>query len=112
MADISVVFDKLKGFETADELAEFFRGYGVKARPGRARACAISKFVVEETGVMRVCSDANSVCTYEANDLGNSPIVTTLLCTEAMAEFIRKYDRGCYPSLIEEGFEINCTKLS
>lgn len=105
MADISVVFDKLQGFETADDLAEFFKGYGVKAQPGRARACAISKFVAEETGIMCVSSDANSICVYDVDGLGIATKVTTLLCTEAMSDFIHNYDRCCYPSLIEDGFE-------
>lgn len=101
MADISVVADKLQGFESADDLAEFFRGYGIIAQPMNARACAITKFVEVETGEKNVITTTTAVIIEDED----GEEIYSLRNTEAMAAFIKAYDTGTYPDLIEAGFE-------
>lgn len=103
MADTSVVFDKLNGFETDDDLADFFRGYGIKAQPSNARSCAISQFVRMETG-LPVSTSVSSVTVW--TDLDESDLAYYGQLTSAMESFIKKYDQGAYPDLVEEGYEV------
>lgn len=102
MADFSVVMDKLQSFETADDIAEFFRGYGIKAHPMVARACAISQFVMEETGEERVSTTHTNVVVFQGYDGG--PITGDN--TAAMADFITKYDKGVYEDLINKNLYV------
>lgn len=102
MADLSVVMDKLHGFESSEDLAEFFRGYGIKARPKNSRACAISQFVLEETGLFNILTDSRSVTHYR--DERSTEICNKIPHTDAMAEFIGLYDTGCYPDLVEKNY--------
>lgn len=102
MADLSVVMDKLHGFETADDLAEFFRGYGIKAIPMSSSSCAVSKFVVEETGLFNILTDSISVTHYR--DFVLEEICNKIPHTDVIKEFVGLYDRGCYPDLVKEGY--------
>lgn len=95
MAEFSVVMEKLQSFETADDLAEFFRGYGIKARFG-SRVCAISEFVRIETGMVEVKTSHVSVNTEDEFTEYRA------VHTKAMAEFIHKYDSCDYPDLVVE----------
>lgn len=104
MADFDVVVDKLKNFETADDMAEFFRGYGIVAEPRNARSCAISKFVTEETGLTGVTTSMSSVTVYADEEETRADKYSQH--TYAMAEFVDKYDKGYYPDLVEKGYEI------
>lgn len=109
MADFGVVVDKLQSFETADDLADFFRGYGIVAQPQNARACAISKFVTEETGLDGVTTSMSSLTVYK--DEEETMISEHVIHTNAMEEFVEKYDKGYYPELIEKGYEIEFNSL-
>lgn len=102
MVDISVVHEKLSGFETADELAEFFRNYGIVAQPRNARACAITKFVEIETGERNVITSTNAL--RLENEDGEQ--LCSFPHTSAMADFVEMYDKGCFSDLVEEGYEI------
>lgn len=103
MADLSVVMDKLHGFETADDLAEFFRGYGIKAKPRNSMSCAISQFVKEETGLSDVETGMKSVTIYKNH---SGEIVDCIVNTIAMRDFVDSYDRGGYSDLVEEGCKV------
>ena len=105
MADLNVVVDKLQSFETADDLADFFRGYGIVAQPRNARACAISKFVVEETGLSGVTTNMSSICIYK--DEEETQMVNQVPHTDAMEDFVDRYDKGYYPELVEQGYEVD-----
>jgi hypothetical protein len=104
MADFGVVVDKLQSFETADDLADFFRGYGIIAQPRNSRACAISKFVTEETGLEGVATSMGSLTVYE--DEEETIQTEHVTHTDAMRDFVDRYDKGYYPDLIEAGYEI------
>jgi hypothetical protein len=96
MADFDVVMEKLHSFETADDLAGFFEGYGIKAVPKAASHCAISKFITEETGLYGVTT-STSVRLFEKG----KEIIDPICHTRAMVEFVLKFDVGYYPNLID-----------
>lgn len=114
MADLNVVMDKLHGFETADDLAEFFRGYGILARPSCATECAISKFIIEEADILQqdITTTQDSVAVFIPMESEGLTIRSTRFTkvdfpnTDAMAEFVERYDAGYYPLLVEKGYEV------
>lgn len=108
--DLNVVIDKLHSFETAADLAEFFRGYGIVAQPRDASACAITKFVMEETGLPFVRTNSFAIRFYDAEeDYDGLELLKEFQHTKAMVQFVDNYDRGHYPDLIKPGYEINST---
>ncbi len=104
MADVSVVMEKLRSFETPNDLAEFFQGYGIKARPRNARMCPITKFVMEETRLrlQHVATYVEHLAVYNCQE---SELEEAYAHSGAMIDFIEMYDAGQFPSLIEEGYE-------
>lgn len=103
MVELSVVMEKLCNFETADSLAEYFHGCGILAQPRNARFCPIAQFVTMETGLSGVVVNANTV--RVENEDGEQLVVHPN--SDAMTDFVERYDRGHYPDLIEAGYEIN-----
>lgn len=102
MADFSVVIDKLHSFETADDLADFLRGYGIKAQPKRSRSCAITKFVMEETGLEDVLTTGLHVSVLGRDALTLDVFIETKENnTPAMTHFVYKFDTNQYPDLVE-----------
>lgn len=100
MVDISVVMDKLHSFKTVEDLAEFFRGYSIKAIPRKARECIITKFIMEETGLEKVATGHATIIIIL--DEGSIQIKNT----EVMCQFIEWYDSFGYPDLIEEEYKV------
>ena len=109
MADFDVVVDKLHGFETAEELAELFRSYGIKAIPTEARSCAISQFVEMETGILgQVVTSTRDISLMQKmydQGLEYDETIATFEHTDAMMHFVCQFDSGAYPDLIEDGYE-------
>jgi hypothetical protein len=105
MMDLSVVIQKLQGFETADTLADHFRGYGIKAQPRSARSCPIAQYVSMETGLSGIVVNTCSV--RLENDEGDQ--LNVFPNSGPMCDFVEMYDKGYYPDLIAEGFEIDET---
>lgn len=103
MADLNVVMEKLQGFETAGDLADYFRDYGIIAQPRNARTCAIAKFVQAETGIYGVV--VNTSALRIEDEEGN--ITECIPHTDAMTNFVEDYDRGYYPALVEAGYEVD-----
>jgi hypothetical protein len=103
---LGVVIDKLHSFETADEIADYFRSCGIVAEPMEGHKCAISKFIETETGeVGRIMTTISHV---ELNSVSENDIYIItderFENTPAMRRFIRKFDLGYYKDLIIEGF--------
>lgn len=107
MTDLSVVIEKLHGFETADDLADFFRSYGIVAQPRDARSCAVSRFVASETGLVPT-TNMSAITFYE--DESEEFNTLSYSHTDAIRMFVDQYDRGAYPDLIEKGYEISTEK--
>lgn len=87
-----VAMDKLYGFETADEVAEFLQDQGIKAQRASATSCAISKWVSEVTGEFVTTGPTSmsvgNLCEYQA-----------FYHTKAVSEFIVLFDNGFFPEL-------------
>ncbi len=104
MADITVIMDKLNSFETSIDLALFFQGYGIKAWPRNARLCPISKFVMAETDEeWSVSTRSHEIVIYD--DADELQVMDRYEHSSAMVDFVDLYDRGYFPSLIEEGYK-------
>src|ERR1051325_7893263 len=99
MADFEVVIDKLHGFETAEDIAEYFRHYGIKGTVANATACAITRFIEEETGEVGQYSTSPSFVTKIGNN--NIMNMASIRNTTAMVEFIHKFDLGKFPELVD-----------
>lgn len=101
MADFSVVVDKLHQFETADEIADYFRYYGIKANVQDARSCAISEFVQRETGLEgRVITSTTSLALIAEGAMVWDDATVEVEHTKAMHQFVKKFDSGAYPDLL------------
>lgn len=103
MIDFMVAHDILAGFETADEIAQFLIGQGVKAFIGSATSCAISKWMKDVTG------NDSIVTTYGSIGYRTEGTRERLSCTEiegntdAMADFVSNFDNRLYPTLVLGG---------
>lgn len=98
MADLSVVMDKLQGFENADDIAAFLQGYGIKAMPRQAQACAITMFIKEETGMTNIATGTKNVVVYDSED-SRSVNDIRITHTDAIEQFVLNYDQYKYPLL-------------
>lgn len=99
MIDFDVAHEKLASLETAGELADLFRGYGVKARMRDANNCAISHWMRDQTG-KEVFTNGASVRAVDTNY--HSVVGMERDNTRAMKDFIALYDAGHYMDLVEE----------
>jgi hypothetical protein len=108
MTDFDIVVKQLHGFETADEIAEYLQNYGITAEPMNAKTCALTKFVEAETGATgRIITTVYSI---SLNDpLSEEWMADVPICvenhTEALKDFVNKFDSNFYPSLVEDGYE-------
>lgn len=110
MADFNVIIDKLHGFETADELADYFRYCGIKAIPGDARSCAITVFVEDEMGVSgQIVTSTDCIELHEevveSYGHGYTEVRQMIRHTDAMKKFVKAFDKEEYPELIIDGYE-------
>lgn len=110
MADFDIVVEKLHSFENADDLADYFRQYGVLAKPQEARSCAISVFVGIETGETGNVITSTREITIQETILDHDGDFYqvdrgAIQHTHTMVEFVRNFDTGKYPFLVEEGYE-------
>lgn len=114
--DLDVAFDKLAGFETADDIASFLKGYGIRAIPKNRNHCAVSEWMRDITGVEDVQASGMEVMAHEhmrtETELQQMPAITynefsraafgwKRQHTNAMKEFIQRFDNGAYPDLID-----------
>src|ERR1700745_2209626 len=100
--DFNVAFEKLAQFESAEDLADFFISYQVKAVPSYSDKCAITVWMEGQTG-HSIRTNMNSV--RAVTDKPGSPLETVPgtfnSLTEAMADFVKEFDSGKYPDLID-----------
>lgn len=101
MIDIVVAHDKLRGFETADGLAEFFKGECVVGIRSCTYSCPIAQWIQTVTGQ---CVSVNP------KDTMTLPAVSTRMRLEnsnAMTYFVEAFDEGDYPELEEKGIYVD-----
>ncbi len=97
--DIQVVYDKLCSFETAGELAEYFKDLGIRGEQQDSINCPITRFVEMETGLDNVNTDTEYLTTYTP---GGREILFKEPHSDAMVNFVHYFDLGRYPDLIEK----------
>lgn len=95
MVDLQVAYDKLAQFETAEEIATFLRGYGIKAYRRKSTTCAVAMFLEQMTG-SPVSVGPSSI------GLAQKPGTIIVNNTKAIEQFIIRFDLGHYPDLIAD----------
>lgn len=98
MIDFQVAYDKLAGLETSEDIADLFKGYGVQAVKGRSDMCAISAWLMDQTG-LDIMTNYGGV--YIINVDGNTivNVIDKRENTPAMRKFVGEFDLGYYPDL-------------
>lgn len=115
MIDVQVAYDKLASFESADDIACFFKGYGVTGIPNKADTCAISKWlqdVTESPNILvtgkGIFKDAPQVQS-SYSDMGMAWDTNKAAwrgdLTKPMCDFINRFDHKMYPDLIDPDWE-------
>lgn len=109
MIDFDVAFDKLASFESAQEIADFLKGYQVKGYRFQAGRCPISRWMSHQTGlIVRTGNARVRAVHYDPDTLVVYGTVETVLKntiavkenTDAMRAFILSFDGAAYPDLI------------
>ena len=100
MLDITVAWDKLSNFETADEIAQFLMDQGIKANKRQIRSCAISKWMREITGDFSLVTNQFGIGKSQRTRDGGETISKIFDHTVATEEFMNKFDTECYPELV------------
>lgn len=97
MIDFDVAYDKLAGLESAYDIADLFKDYGVKAVKGRSDMCAISVWIADQTG-LEIMTNLSAVFVLNIED-GYANIVQRRENTNAMSKFVCEFDLGLHPDL-------------
>lgn len=95
------LLDKLATLGSADQIASFLEEQKIVGVPCRASGCAIANYLTRETGLMASVGESGGRL-FE-------PGVKEQIqwdCNGPIGEFIRAFDNGQYPNLID-GFEVN-----
>ncbi len=103
-SELEKAYKVLEGFQTADEVADYFRGLGIKAVPDEADRCPVSEYMRQnganssETLTYQGMYSVEEEFTINENweyvnifEVVEHPIHIT--------EFIRGFDNGIYPDL-------------
>ena len=92
--DVSVLVDKLNGFQHQDEIAQFLMAEDIKGVPQNARRCVITNWVIRESGETWITTGA-VIRVWEKCDLKECyPL------TETVHSFIKNFDHSDYPELV------------
>ncbi len=84
--------------DTPVAVAETLRAKGIKGRPCESSRCPIANWLVTETGAVTVEVDSDIYFRHAgAHGLWIDPT------PDAVAEFIRRFDEGDFPDLIDDG---------
>jgi hypothetical protein len=100
--DVSVAHDKLTGFQSADELAEFFKQEGIQGSCGLATSCAIAKWMQQTTGRL-IAVSKDEMWDETDEDIDYLTAKDKLVKhNEVLSDFVFKFDRGYYPELVND----------
>ena len=92
-------FSKLDGLE-ADDIARFLKDQGIVGVKGDPAACVISRYMVTMTGAQACVASPLTITVWEGPEYFD--VVFASPASPAVAEFIRRFDDGAYPELVEE----------
>lgn len=95
MLDPDVVFDKLAGFQTANELADYLKSENCQGYMQIETLCPIARYFYQHTSMPLVnVGEFVSISQYDQVDEWQKE------CTETMKEFIQEFDNYTYPALV------------
>jgi hypothetical protein len=106
MIDFRVAAEKLAGFETADEIAEFLKDYQIQATCEDGMKCALAMWlqqVTGEPGIMVSLHTTYYKAPFHEYYIELEKAEDVFDNTQAMIEFIEKFDMGEYPDLTRVG---------
>lgn len=108
MIDPIVAYDKLAGFEGADDIAKFLKSQGILGRMGDADKCPIAQWMQQQTGMkVRVFMGPDDEGVQWGQVIANEDGEHRPL-TQAMSEFVGCFDEGQYPGL-SDGVVMRCS---
>lgn len=92
--------------ESAGTVAHRLRSEGVRGLPGEPTDCALARYlqavVGSEMAVGRIVVKERMLCIRRTD--GGMPILLRL--PRAAARFVRAFDGGCYPDLVDPAAEL------
>lgn len=97
MIDFDVAMDKLCSLDSANDIAEFLRGQGVKGIRISPNSCPIASWVQSTTGLEHVVAVPDSVYAWGAEEGKLTRQVTPM-----MTDFMHAFDIGRYADLDSE----------
>lgn len=96
MVEVEVLVDKLNGFQSEQEIAEFFHHQGIRGVTGAANHCVISNWLKQESG-QEYISTAHAVSVWaKPNDTDR---IGFHKLSHIVKMFIEHFDNGQYPEL-------------
>lgn len=103
MIDAQVAFDKLAGFQSAYEIADFFRSEGIKGFKASHNLCPIATWMSKATGIYSSAADHILVQDGNFSPLEGEKFSLDfrVKVTPVMKEFMKKFDRGDFPELLK-----------
>src|ERR1700745_1706260 len=99
MIDPQVAWDKLSGFETAEELRKYFQELGIQGRRGAFSGCPIANWISQQTGEPSVVDIGKITIAHWTDDQYYRASVFNH--TDATYQFILDFDAGDYPELAQ-----------
>jgi hypothetical protein len=92
--------------DTPDEVAETLRRYGVKGNCGWPTRCVVTRAIEGVVNAidprLTVKTLAGGVGIYRQTDDGRWALVVGVPTTDAVRNFVKRFDRWQYPDLIAE----------
>ena len=100
MIDPQVAFDKLAGFQTSYEIADFFKAENIKGEKASHNKCPIATWMKKTTGIYS--SAAGTIVVQNGNFTPGDEFIPDFRAepTIVMVEFMNKFDRGIFPWLV------------
>jgi hypothetical protein len=93
MIDPQVAFDKLNGFQTPKELADYFKSEGIKGYKASHVDCPIASWMTKTIGMRTSVAGYVVVLDARSNFFVKTPPVLT--------KFMTIFDRGDFPELLK-----------
>jgi hypothetical protein len=99
MIDMQVAVDKLAGFQTCDEIADYLRSEGIVGNVGRHDSCPVALWLGKTTG--QTASVAGYIIPGIASITEDKLVNEVIQTPQVIKDFIKKFDSRLYPDLIE-----------
>lgn len=95
--------EDLNSFDSADKVAHYLRLSGVTGNRKDGSSCPVSNYIASQCGSEIRSSEYNiaviSITEGSSVYWANAKLVASARPSQALSEFIGRFDRGMYPSL-------------